>query len=94
MKLEGKVALITGAATGIGRATAILFAKEGARVVIADINEKDADETVQTIKKDGADALFTYTNLVNVSDIEKMVTTPIAEYIRKHKLYKAAGGTR
>ena len=91
MKLEGKVALITGAATGIGRATAILFAKEGAQVVIADINEKDADETVQTIKKDGGDALFTYANLANTIDVEKMVKTTVATYGKLHIFYHNAG---
>ncbi len=91
MKLQGKVALITGAATGIGRATAILFAKEGAQVVVADINEKDADETVQTIKKDGGEALFTYANLVNIIDVEKMVRTTVATYGKLHIFYHNAG---
>ena len=91
MKLEGKVALITGAATGIGRATALLFAKEGARVVIADINQKDADETVQRIKRDGGEAFFAYTNLLNVSEIKKMVKTTVATYGKLHIFYHNAG---
>jgi len=91
MKLEGKVALITGAATGIGRATALLFAKEGARVVIADINKKDADETVQRIKRDGGEASFAYTNLLNVTEIEKMVRTTVATYGKLHIFYHNAG---
>jgi NAD(P)-dependent dehydrogenase (short-subunit alcohol dehydrogenase family) len=91
MKLDGKVALITGAATGIGRATAILFAREGARVVIADINEKDAGETVQTIKKVGGDAFFTYTNLLNITEVEKMVKTTVATYGKLHIFYHNAG---
>jgi NAD(P)-dependent dehydrogenase (short-subunit alcohol dehydrogenase family) len=91
MKLEGKVALITGAATGIGRATALLFAKEGARVVVADINQKDADETVQRIKRDGGEAFFAYTNLLNVTEIEKMVRTTVATYGKLHIFYHNAG---
>lgn len=91
MKLEGKVALITGAATGIGRAAAILFAKEGAQVVIADINEKDADETVRTIKKDGGDAFFTYANLMNTNEVKKMVKTAIDQYGKLHIFYHNAG---
>ena len=51
MKLKDKVAIITGAGSGLGRAAAILFAKEGAKVVVADINEKNGNETVGTIKK-------------------------------------------
>src|SRR4030042_5672016 len=91
MKLEGKVALITGAATGIGRATAILFAKEGSRVAIADINEKDGNETVHTIRKDGGEALFTYANLVNTTELEKMVRTTVATYGKLHIFFHNAG---
>ncbi len=91
MKLKGKVALITGAATGIGRAAALLFAKEGAQVVIADINEKDAGETVQTIKKDGGAAFFTYVNLLNIIEVEKMVKTAVAAYGKLHIFYHNAG---
>lgn len=91
MKLQGKVALITGAATGIGRATAILFAKEGAQVVIADINEKDGNETVQTIKKNRGEAHFTYANLLNIIEVEKMVRTTIAIYGKLHIFYHNAG---
>jgi NAD(P)-dependent dehydrogenase (short-subunit alcohol dehydrogenase family) len=91
MKLQGKVALITGAATGIGRATAILFAKEGAQVAIADINEKDANETVGTIKKAGGDAFFVYTNLMNINEIEKMVKATVGQYGSLHIFYHNAG---
>jgi len=91
MKLEGKVALITGAATGIGRAAAILFAKEGAKVVIADINEKGANETVQTIRNDRGDAFFTYANMVNIVDLEKMVKTTVALCGKLDIFYHNAG---
>jgi NAD(P)-dependent dehydrogenase (short-subunit alcohol dehydrogenase family) len=91
MKLQGKVALITGAATGIGRATAILFAQEGARVVIADINEKDAGETVQTIQKNGGEALFVCTNLLKTSEVDKMVKETVAAYSQLHIFFHNAG---
>jgi NAD(P)-dependent dehydrogenase (short-subunit alcohol dehydrogenase family) len=91
MKLQGKVALITGAATGIGRATAILFAKEGAQVAIADINEKDGNQTVQAINKEGGQALFISANLLNLPELEKMVKTTVAAYGKLHIFYHNAG---
>lgn len=91
MKLEGKTALITGAATGIGRATAILFAKEGAQTAIADINDKDANETVQTIKNGGGDAFFINANLRHTNEIEKMVKKTVATYGKLDIFYHNAG---
>ena len=91
MKLEGKVALITGAATGIGRAAAILFAQEGAKVVIADINAKDAAETVQTINNNQGEAFFAYANLLNTGEIEMMVKTTVDIYGKLDIFYHNAG---
>lgn len=56
MRLAGKVAMITGGASGIGRSTALVFAEEGANVVIADVNTTMAEETVSQIKKTGGEA--------------------------------------
>ena len=75
MLLEGKVAIVTGAASGIGRATAILFANEGAKVVVADINDKGGKETVQIIKKEGKQSLFVYADVSKESDVKNMVKT-------------------
>ncbi len=91
MKLEGKVALITGAATGIGRASAMLFAREGAKVAVADINEKDAQETVRSINSAGGDAIFVHTNLMKVSDIEKMVKTTVDRFGKLDIFFHNAG---
>ena len=57
MKLEGKVAVITGAGSGIGRATALKFAREGARVVVAEYNEGTGKETEDLVRQEGGEAL-------------------------------------
>lgn len=90
-RLRGKVALITGAASGIGLATAKLFAKEGAKVVIADIKDKEANQTVEIIKKAGGEAVFTHTNVAKVAEIEKMIKTVVDAYGRLDIFYHNAG---
>jgi len=71
-EFEGKVVLITGGATGIGRATAIKFAEQGAKVVVADVDPR-AEETVELIKKFGAEAAFIKTDVTKSKDTEAMV---------------------
>jgi len=73
MQLEGKLAVITGAATGIGRATAQLFAREGAQVVVADINEADAQETVDGISAQGGTAHFVRTDVSRAAEMESLM---------------------
>lgn len=73
MQLQDKVAIITGAATGIGRATALLFAKEGASVVVADINEDDAQRTVADIEDKGGSARFVQTDVSEAEDVEALM---------------------
>lgn len=73
MQLQGKVTIITGAATGIGRATALLFAREGASVVVADINEDDAQRTVADIEGEGADARFVRTDVSEAEDVQALM---------------------
>ena len=80
MRLQNKVAIITGAATGIGRATALLFAREGASVVVADINKKSGVQTVQSIQDAGGRALFVHTDLAIPSEIEALVEQTITAY--------------
>lgn len=91
MKLEGKVALITGAAMGIGRATARRFAQEGASVVIADIKDKEANETMKTIKKAGGEAIFSHTNVAVVAELEKVIKTAVDTFGRLDIFYHNAG---
>ncbi len=73
MQLQDKVAIITGAATGIGRATALLFAKEGASVVVADINEDDAQRTVADIEDKGGSARFVQIDVSEAEDVQALM---------------------
>ena len=88
MLLPGKVAIITGAATGIGQTGARLFAQEGAKVVIADINDKDGKETVKGIREQGNEATFIHADVTSVSDIESMVKVAEKEGISQEELLK------
>lgn len=68
MRLQGKIAAITGAATGLGEATALLFAEEGAHVVVADFDDAGGERTVSEIRKKGAEALFVHADISKESD--------------------------
>jgi hypothetical protein len=69
MRLKNKTALITGASSGIGKASALLFAKEGARVVVADINEKEGQATADEIKATGHHAAFVKADVSKAQDL-------------------------
>jgi NAD(P)-dependent dehydrogenase (short-subunit alcohol dehydrogenase family) len=90
-KLEGKVALITGAGSGIGRATGVLFAKEGAKVVVADYAPVGGQETVRIIKEAGGEAIFIKVDVSKASDVERMVRTALDAYGRIDILHNNAG---
>jgi 3-oxoacyl-[acyl-carrier protein] reductase len=91
MKLAGKVALITGAGSGMGRASAILFAKEGAKVIVADMNAQTGNETVNLIKKQGQEGFFVQVDVSKASDAEKMIKFAMDKYGRLDILYNNAG---
>lgn len=91
MKLQGKVAIVTGAASGIGRASAILFAREGARVVVAARNLRGAEETVAAIAAEGNEAFFANTDVTKEADIQRMVEAAIARWGRIDVLFNNAG---
>ena len=91
MRLEGKVAIITGAASGIGKATALLFAKEGATVVVADLDEAGGNEVVEQINADGGKATFVRTDVTEAADIQAMVKSTIDAYGKIDVLFNNAG---
>jgi NAD(P)-dependent dehydrogenase (short-subunit alcohol dehydrogenase family) len=91
MKLQGKVALITGAGSGVGAATAKLFAKEGAKVVVADIKTETGQEVVKQIKANGGEATFVHADVSVTADIENMIQTAVKSYGRLDILYNNAG---
>jgi NAD(P)-dependent dehydrogenase (short-subunit alcohol dehydrogenase family) len=91
MKLQDKVALITGGNSGIGRATAILFAKEGARVVIAARNEARGNETMESIAKSGGQAIFVACDVRKAEDCQKAVERAIEDFGQLNVLVNNAG---
>jgi NAD(P)-dependent dehydrogenase (short-subunit alcohol dehydrogenase family) len=91
MLFEGKVALVTGGATGIGRATALRFAAEGAKLTIADINEAEAAETVRQIEAAGGKALFVRTDVTRTDDVAAMVARTVERFGRLDAAFNNAG---
>ncbi len=93
MRLSGKVAIITGAASGIGKETALLFAQEGAIVVVADINEQAGKETVNELKSYG-DASFFKLDVAKAEQINEMILEIIERYHKIDILINNAGVTQ
>lgn len=91
LSFEDKVVLITGAATGIGRATALAFAEKGATLVIGDMNEAGAQETVALAKQKGVKATFLKTDVSNFADVAKLVETAVSTYGRLDVAFNNAG---
>lgn len=80
MKLDGKVAIITGSASGMGKAIAILFAKEGAKVVVSDMNEEKLNETIQEIESNGGTAIGLKSNVALEEDVTKLIDCAVSNY--------------
>ncbi len=91
MRLNGKVALITGASSGIGRETAILFANEGAQVIAVDLNEEAGEATVEEILSQGSDAIFVKADISKASDCENMVKQAEDKYGKLNVMFNNAG---
>ena len=89
-RLDGKVAIITGASTGMGQAAAILFANEGARVVVADWASEGGEETVKMIRQAGGEAIFVKTDVSKTEDVKNMIKTGVDTYGKLNILYNNA----
>ncbi len=81
-RLKGKVAIVTGGAAGIGRATSVLFAREGAKVAVADLDEAAGAETVAEIKAQGGQTLFVATDISREADVRRLCDVVVADFQR------------
>ncbi len=94
LKLTGKVALVTGAAQGIGRAIALLLARNGADIVVSDINLEKAEETAKEVRAIGPKAMAVKVDVANLSDVDRMVAGILEKLAKIDILVNNAGITR
>ena len=90
-RLEGKVALVTGGGSGIGRATSLAFAREGAKVVVADMVVDGGEETVQMIKEAGGDTIFVKTDVTRADEVQSLIDKAVEAYGRLDCAFNNAG---
>ena len=91
MKLDHRVAIITGAGSGIGRASSILFAREGARIIVADINDDGGQKTVADIQANGGQAMFINTDVTKSKDVQKLIKSSHDKFGQIDILFNVAG---
>jgi len=91
MRLEGKVALITGAGSGIGRATAEMFSREGAKVAVVDLSPEAGEQTVESIHEAGGDSIFIQADVSDSVDVQRMIASTVERWGRIDVLYNNAG---
>ena len=91
MRLQDKVAIITGAGSGIGREAALIFAREGARVVVADLNDQAGEATVAAIQGSGGDAFHVHTDVSKAASVENMVRTTEDHFGQLNVIFNNAG---
>jgi len=89
--LDGKVAFVTGAASGIGRATAVAFAREGANVVVADIDQQGNQDTVRMIEDLGGQALAVNCDVTRSKDVQTALTNTVERFGRLDYAFNNAG---
>lgn len=90
-QFSGKVALVTGGSSGMGRAAALAFAREGTRVVVADTDAAGGEETARRIQETGDEALFVLTDVSQASAVEALIATTVANYGRLDCAFNNAG---
>ncbi len=91
MRLQDNVALITGAASGIGRETALVFAAEGAKVLVVDVNDAAGEETVRTVEAQGGEAAYCHADVSSAADCENMVRVAEERLGKLDVLFNNAG---
>jgi NAD(P)-dependent dehydrogenase (short-subunit alcohol dehydrogenase family) len=91
MRLKDKVALITGAGGGIGRESALLFAKEGASVVVVDVNDEAGNKTVESVRSQDGRAIYVHADVSKAEDCERMVAAAEKEFGKLDALFNNAG---
>lgn len=91
MRLNGKTAVVTGGASGIGRATAIRFAAEGAKVVVSDLDAAGGEKTVRLIRERGGEAIFVKTDVSHSKEVSDLVQTTVNAFGGLHILFNNAG---
>lgn len=91
MRLKDKVALITGAGSGIGRESALLFAREGARIVVADVNDAGGQETVAAVREQGGQAVYVRADVSKAAEAQAMVSAAEESFGRLDVLFNNAG---
>ncbi|MCP4749534.1 MAG: glucose 1-dehydrogenase [Proteobacteria bacterium] len=91
MRLNDKVALITGAASGIGRETSLLFAKEGAKIVACDIDDDLGAETLELLKKQNGEAIFVHADISQADDCKNMIDKAEKTFGKLNVLFNNAG---
>src|SRR5437660_1357635 len=90
-RLEGRVAIVTGSENGIGKATALLFAREGARVVCFDVRDSGSPRVDQLVREAGGEAVFVQGDVSSAADCGRMVATAFERFGRLDVLYNNAG---